>query len=94
MQKIEDDVAILQEQMNKKKWPGVALVGFGGVTTAALSTASSIATGQSPFVQALAAAIGGLAIGAHAYSAKELMKKPGFDQRAPLAYAALAGRLG
>jgi hypothetical protein len=39
-------------------------------------------------------AIGGLAIGAQAYSAKGLMKKPGFDQRAPLAYAALAGQLG
>jgi hypothetical protein len=92
-QEIEDDVARLHEQMNKKRWPGVVLVGFGGVMGAALATAAVVVTGGSALAVGLGVGAGVLQLGGAAHTAAELIKKPRYDPRAPLAYAALAARL-
>jgi hypothetical protein len=92
-QEIEDDVARLHEQMNKKRWPGVVLVGFGGVMGAALATAAVLVTGGSALAVGLGVGAGVLQLGGAAHTTAELIKKPRYDPRAPLAYAALAARL-
>jgi hypothetical protein len=92
-QEIEDDVARLREQMNKKRWPGVILVGFGGVMGAALATAAVLATGGGALVVGLGVGAGVLQLGGAGYAAAELIRQPRYDPRAPLAYAALSARL-
>lgn len=92
MQEIEDDVATLMDQMNKRKWPGVALLGFGGVMGAALTTAAAVVTGGTALAVGLAVGSGLTGLGGAGYSAVDLIRRPQFDPRAPLAYAALASR--
>jgi hypothetical protein len=93
MQELEDDVKSLQEQMNKARWPGVDLVGFGGVMGVALETAATVAHGGGALALGLGVGAGALLAGREAYAAAELIKRPRYNPRAPLAYAALAGRL-
>jgi len=93
LQEIEDDVARLTEQMRQRRWPGVTLRGFGGVMGAALATAATIASGGTALAVGLgvgAAAMGTLTAG---YETADLLREPRFDARAPLAYAALTGRM-
>ena len=92
-QELKDDVKSLQEGMNKRRWPGVALVGFGGVMGVALTTAATVATGGTALAVGLAVGAGVLQTGGAAYAAAELIKRPRYNPRAPLAYAALASRL-
>jgi len=93
MQEIGDDVAALSDKMNKRRWPGVALLGFGGVVGSVLSAAATIASGGTALVVGLGVGAGAIELGAAGYQALDLLKEPRFDARAPLAYAALAGRL-
>jgi hypothetical protein len=93
MQELEDDVKSLQERMNKRRWPGVVLVGFGGVMGAALATAATVATGGAALAVGLGVGAGLLQTGGAGYAAVKLMRRPRYDPRAPLAYAALASRL-
>ena len=93
MQELEDDVKSLQELMNKRRWPAVALIGFGGVMGAALATAVTLATGGGALAVGFGVGAGVLQTGGAGYAAVELMKRPRYNARAPLAYAALAGRL-
>lgn len=93
LQTIQDDVAKLQEQMAKKKWPGVALAGFGGVIGAALATTATIASGGTALAVGLGVGAGLMQLGAAGYSMAELINKTSYDRRSPLVYAALAGQL-
>ena len=93
MQELEADVAVLIERMNKKRWPGVVLVGFGGVMGAALATGAAAATGGGALAMGLGIGAGVLQIGAAGHVAGELVTSHRYNPRAPLAYAALASRL-
>jgi hypothetical protein len=93
MAAVEDDVATLQEQMKKRKWPGVTLLGFGAVVGAALTTAAVIATGGTALAVGLGVGAGITQLGGASYVTAELIRKPRFNPRAPLAYAALASKL-
>jgi hypothetical protein len=93
MQELEDEVKSLQEQMNKKRWPGVAVGGFGGVMGGALATVAPLAAGGTTLTAGLGVGAGVLATVSAAYAAVQLMQSPRYDPRAPLAYAALAARL-
>jgi hypothetical protein len=93
MQEIEDDVKSLQERMNKRRWPGVVLVGFGGVMGAALATAATVVTGGAALAVGLGVGAGLIQTGGAGYAAVKLVRRPRYDPRAPLAYAALASRL-
>jgi hypothetical protein len=93
MQEIQDDVATLQERMNKRKWPKVLLVGVGGVVGAGLSVAGAVVTGGTVLAVGLAVGGGVISAGGAAHKAVDLVKTPRYDRRTPLAYAALAARL-
>ena len=83
----------LQEQMNKARWPGVNLVGFGAVMGVALETAATVAHGGSALALGLGVGAGALLAGREAYAAADLRRQSRYNRRAPLAYAALASRL-
>jgi len=93
MQEIEREVAVLREQMEKRRWPKIALVGFGGVMGVALTTAATAATGGAALAVGLSLGAGVLQAGAAAFQVADSLKQRPYDPRAPLAYAALAGRL-
>jgi hypothetical protein len=94
MQEIQDDVDQLRERMQKRKWPKVILVGVGGVVGAGLSVAGTVVTGGAALALGLAVAGGVIAASGPADRVAELMKKPRYNQKAPLAYAALGASLG
>jgi hypothetical protein len=93
MQEIHDDVAVLQEQMTKRSWPRVVLVGVGGVVAPALLLASTVATGGAALALGLAVGSGAVTTGTAAYQATKMIGSSRFDRHAPLVYAALAGAL-
>jgi hypothetical protein len=93
LQEIRDDVAILQEDMNKKKWPKVLLVGVGGVAAAGLGIAGTVVTGGAALAVGLAVGSGAISAGVAGHKVIELIKMPRYDRHAPFAYAALSARL-
>jgi hypothetical protein len=93
LQEIHDDVAELEEAMKKRRWPKVALVGFGGVVGAALATATVFATGGTALGVGLGLGAGVVQMAAAGQGAVDLVRTPRYNRRAPLAYAALAARL-
>jgi hypothetical protein len=92
-QEIEGEVAVLREQVEKRPWLKIALVGFGGVMGIALTTAATVATGSAALAVGLSLGAGILQAGAAADQVADSLKQRPYDPRAPLAYAALAGRL-
>ena len=92
-QELRDDIKFLQERMSKRKWPGVTLVGFGGVTGVALATAAALSTGGSALTAGLSVGAGIFQIGSAGYVAKDLIKQPRYQSRNPLAYSVLASKL-
>jgi hypothetical protein len=94
MQEIQDDVAVLREHMQKRKWPKVILVGVGGVVGAGLAVAGTVVTGGAALAVGLAVGGGVISAGGPAHNAAGLMKTPRYNRRAPPAYAALGASLG
>jgi hypothetical protein len=92
-QEIEDEVENLKEQMNKRKWPRVVLVGVGGVVASGLAGAAALAAGGTPLALGLGVAAGIAPLPAAAHGLGELARRPQKSDRAPLAYAVLAGQL-
>jgi hypothetical protein len=94
IQEIQGDTARLREQMIKRRWPKVVLVGLGGVMGAALATAATVATGGAALVVGLGVGSGLVGAGAGAaYQLSEIVRAPRFDRHAPLVYAALGQSL-
>ena len=93
LQKIHDDVARLTEQMSKRRWPRIILVGVAGVVAAGLTTGAVIATGGTALALGLGLAGSAATLGPAASQASDLIRSPRFNARDPLAYAALAGAL-
>jgi hypothetical protein len=93
MQEIEDEVANLKEQMTKRNWPRVVLVGVGGVVASGLAGAAALAAGGTPLAVGLGVAAGIAPLPGAAHSLGELVRRPQKTDRAPLAYAVLAGQL-
>jgi len=92
LQAIKREVTVLTEQMERRRWPKVTLVGFGGLSAAALEGMSTLAQGGGALAMGLsfgAAVLGTVAAG---YGALEMTREPRIDMTAPLAYAALARR--
>ncbi|MFC7899747.1 DUF6236 family protein [Streptomyces griseoincarnatus] len=85
-----DQVAELREEMTKRRWPKVVLVGVGGVVGSVLDLAGAVVTGGGALALGIAVASGASTLGGSAVAAAELLKAPRFNQRAPLVYAALA----
>jgi hypothetical protein len=93
LQEISDDVAVLVEQMSKRAWPKIMFAGVGGVLASGLTTGAAVAAGGSALLMGLG--IGGavLSMGPAAYQVADLIRSPRFDERSPLAYAALVHAL-
>lgn len=90
---IADDVATLQEEMDRRRWPGVVLGGFGAIAGAVLGAAAAAAAGGSALAMGLGASAGIAQAGAAAYATWEQMSAQKVDPRAPMAYAALAAKI-
>ena len=93
IQEIQDDVAVLTEHMLKRRWPKVVLAGVGGLVASALAAGTAIASGGGALAVGLGIASGLASMGPAGYQAVDLISSPGWDQRSPLAYAALAQTL-
>ena len=48
LQNIHDDVAVLTEQMHKRRWPRIMLAGVGGLTASALTIGTAVSSGGLP----------------------------------------------
>jgi hypothetical protein len=92
-QEIADEVAVLKEQMSKRRWPRVALVGIGGILASALSIGTAIADGGSALALSLGIGAGVVSMGPAGFEAADLLGSPQSNKRSPLAYAALAETL-
>jgi len=92
MHEVRDEVISLQERMQKKRWPKVALVGLGGVIGAVLATAAVVVSWGSALAMGLGVGAGALQVSAagNSFGANETASP---RQARPLVYAALAGRL-
>jgi hypothetical protein len=93
LQGIRDDVAVLTEQMKKRRWPKITLIGVGGLVGSALATAAAIASGGAALVIGLGVASGSVYMTQAGATIVDLIRSPRFDESAPLAYAALAQAL-
>ncbi|GLI28566.1 hypothetical protein ARHIZOSPH14_28080 [Agromyces rhizosphaerae] len=89
---IEDDVAKLVEQMNRRRWPRVAFRGFGAVAAGVLTGATAVAIADTALMIGLAVGAGVINFGTLAHRAVEMAREPRFDPRAPLVYAALGSK--
>jgi hypothetical protein len=87
---IRDEVKMLREQMQKRNWPRIVLVGLGGVVGAALAAVSGLVTaGTSTLALGLAVGGGLVSTAGPGYQVVEMIRSPAFDKNAPVAYAAL-----
>jgi hypothetical protein len=90
-EELADEVALLRENMEKRRWPKVLLVGIGGVVASALGLAAGVATGgMGPLALGLTVGSGVLSTGGAAAGAVDAARAPRLDRNHPLAYAALA----
>jgi hypothetical protein len=90
---IKDEIGVLREQMERRDWPRIVMIGIGGVVGAALAMASAVATAGGTLALGLAAGAGGVSLAREGYQAIDIFREPRFNRRAPLAYAALAADL-
>jgi hypothetical protein len=86
-------LAVLREQMERRHWPRIVMVGIGGVVGAALAMASGVVTAGGTLALGLAVAGGTVSLAGAGYQATSIFREPRFNKRAPLAYAALAADL-
>jgi hypothetical protein len=93
LQEIRDDVAVLTEQMSKRRWPRVVLVGIGGVLASALTVGTAIAAGGTALALGLGVSAGIASMGPAGVSTVDVLRSSRFDGHSPLAYAALAQAL-
>jgi hypothetical protein len=93
LDEIRDEVAVLRELMERRRWPPILMIGVGGVVGAALGAASGIATAGGTLALGLQVASGAVSMTGTTYQAARIFREPRFNKRAPLAYAALAGKL-
>src|SRR5262249_3544538 len=89
LQEIRDDVAVLTEQMSKRRWPRIVLVGIGGVLASAMTVGTAIVAGGTPLALGLGIGAGIVSMGPAGFEAADLMGSPRIAQRSPLAYPAL-----
>jgi len=92
---IADEVAVLQEDMAKRRWPKVTKVSVGGIVAAALGTTAQLAgTTHTSALWLLSMVGAGVAqAGPAAFEVIQTAKTPTWNPRAPMAYAALTSRL-
>ena len=93
LQEIHDDVAVLTEQMSRRRWPRIVLVGVGGLVASALTIGTAVASGGTALALGLGITGGLASVGPAGYQAVNLIRSPRFDEHSPLAYAALAQSL-
>jgi hypothetical protein len=90
--KTADEVAGLIEQMEKRRWPKIALLGVGGVVAALMGTAATLVTGGSALAVGLAIGAGTLSAAAGASTFSDEVKAPHYNARSPFAYAAITSK--
>jgi hypothetical protein len=93
LQQIEDEVAVLREQMMRRRWPRIVLAGVGGVAASALGVGAAIASGGHALALGLGIAGATAAAGPSAYDAAELLRSPRINVNSPLAYTVMADSL-
>jgi Family of unknown function (DUF6236) len=93
IQEIQDDVAVLVEQMEKRRWPRIVFVGVGGFVASAAALGLTIASGGTALAVGLGITGGIASLGPVGYQAADLFRSPRFDEHSPMAYAALAQAL-
>lgn len=93
LQNIHDDVAVLTEQMHKRRWPRIMLAGVGGLTASALTIGTAVSSGGSALALGLGITSGLVSMGPAGYQVADFIRSPRIDEHSPLAYAALAEAL-
>jgi hypothetical protein len=93
LDEIRDDVAVLREQMDSRKWPRVVTIGIGGVVGSGLAAVSGISGAGGALAMGLAVGGGTVAVSGSLYQTIQILRESRFNKRAPLAYAALAAKL-
>jgi len=93
LQEIQDDVAVLVEQMQKRRWPRIVFVGVGGLIASAAAVGLTVASGGAALALGLGITAGVASMGPAGYQVVDLIRSPRFDEHSPLAYAALAQAL-
>jgi hypothetical protein len=87
-QSIEDDVARLREQMMRRDWPRIVLVGVAGVVAATLAAADAIITPGTALIHGLGIGSTAIAVSPALAGAADVVHRPRFDTHSPFVYAA------
>lgn len=93
LQVIREEVTGLTKKMRKRRWPNIMLMGVGGLVASSLTIGATIATGGAALAIGLGVAGAVVSTGMAGKSTIDLIRRPRFDEHAPLAYAALAQAL-
>jgi hypothetical protein len=93
IQEMSDEVAALREQMSRRSWPRIILLGMSGVFGSALSLGATAVNPAAALALGLGITGGILSLSSSLYQANEVYRDHRLDPRAPLAYAALAQEL-
>jgi len=91
---LADEVNALKEQMLKRRWPKVLIVGVGGLLGTALGTTATVLTGGAALVVGLTIGAGALSAASASHTLTESLGAPRYNARAPMAYAAMVSQLG
>jgi hypothetical protein len=87
-QNIEDQVARLGEQMTRRHWPRIVLVGFAGVVATAMATVGAAVTPASALIHGLDIGSTAIALSPALIQAADAVRAPRFDVHSPFVYAA------
>lgn len=93
LQEIQDDVRELSHQMSRRNWPRIVLVGLAGLVASGAAIGTAVVTGGTALALGLGITGAIASVGPSGYQAADLFRTRLFDERSPLAYAALAQAL-
>lgn len=87
-----EEISTLAEEMRRRRWPKIALVGIGGIVASSLSLANDLVTGIDALSIGLTVGSSAVGLATGGMGLAELVSAPTYNARAPLAYAAVAAK--
>lgn len=92
-EEVEDEIEILREGMNRRRWPRVLLGTVGALIGNGVGMANSVVSSDSMLELGLGVGAATIAASTTLPAVIESARYPRYDRRAPLAYAALTANL-